>query len=216
MTKTDQDFIQEKGHIPRQLTEDEIEKLKKDTQLVYEFKQKKIEQDAKKNWDLFYRRNKAKFFKDRYWTFREFDELNEDFELCNIGKYKNLLEIGCGVGNFIFPLIKQNKKIFVFACDFSTDAIALLKSNPSYDENRCFGFVCDITKENSLQELLPAGTQIDLVTLIFVLSAIHPSKMRIAVENISKVFKIHLKYLLFINLILNEIKDNPTGRNGFS
>ena len=63
--------IQKKGYEIRQLTEDELAKLEKDKNLVPEFKHNKLEQDAKKNWDLFYRRNKANFFKDRYWTFRE-------------------------------------------------------------------------------------------------------------------------------------------------
>ena len=35
----------------------------------------KLETDARKNWDLFYKRNETKFFKDRHWTTREFQEL---------------------------------------------------------------------------------------------------------------------------------------------
>lgn len=188
-------LFQDKGVTPRRLTDHEVQKLEKDKVLVSDFKHGKYEQDAKKNWDLFYRRNKAKFFKDRYWTFREFDELNDDHNsienednIVSQNPFKTLLEIGCGVGNFMYPLIKQNKHIFVYACDFSNDAIDLLKSNKDYDTSRCHGFVCDITKENSLQDLIPTNSLIDAVTLIFVLSAIHPTKMRIAVENIAKVF----------------------------
>ena len=115
---------QDKSHLPRKLTKPEAEKLAKDTQLVSEFKNKRLEIDAKKHWDLFYRRNSTKFFKDRYWTFREFQEIK--------GEEKTLLEIGCGVGNFMYPVLKENKKIFVYTCDFSTDAIQLLKSNVEY------------------------------------------------------------------------------------
>ena len=68
--------IQMKGHIIRKLTEEEEKKLEKDTKLVPDFKKNKLEQDAKKNWDLFYRRNKTNFFKDRYWTFREVSKKN--------------------------------------------------------------------------------------------------------------------------------------------
>ncbi|CAF0835968.1 unnamed protein product [Brachionus calyciflorus] len=188
--------FQDKGHKPRELTEDEKLKLESDQQLVSEFKRNKYELDAKKNWDLFYRRNKANFFKDRYWTFREFDELNEDHHsiendesMTSQKPIKKLIEIGCGVGNFMYPLIKNNKHIFVYACDFSTDAIQLLKSNPDYDTNRCLGFVCDITKENYLKECLPENELVDAVTLIFVLSAIHPDKMRKAAENIAQVLR---------------------------
>ena len=60
---------------PRQLTQQEIEKLAKDKNLVSEFKQMKLEKEAQKNWDLFYKRNTTKFYKDRHWTTREFKEL---------------------------------------------------------------------------------------------------------------------------------------------
>jgi methyltransferase-like protein 6 len=165
--------------------------LSKDKQLVSDFKKNKLELEAKKNWDLFYRRNKANFFKDRYWTFREFDELNDDqaVNLNENGFNKLLLEIGSGVGNFLFPLIKQNRTIFVYACDFSTDAINLLKANADYDTNRCNAFVCDVTKPGSLLESLTPEVKVDIVTLIFVMSALHPNKMRDAVENIASVIK---------------------------
>ncbi len=175
--------IQQKGFEARKLTEEEKKKLESDRTLVTEFKQKKFELEAKKNWDLFYRRNKTKFFKDRYWTFREFDELNK----LEDGDNRVLLEIGCGVGNFMYPLIKQNKNIFVYACDFSSDAVQLLKANEDYDTTRCFGFCCDATKPDSLKDSLPPDTLVDIVTLIFVLSAIHPEKMHHVVENIAKV-----------------------------
>jgi len=44
----DESFVQEKGYEPRQLTPNELTKLAKDTQLVNDFKQNKIELDAKK------------------------------------------------------------------------------------------------------------------------------------------------------------------------
>lgn len=57
------------------LTKEEKEKLKNDRVLVSEFKQQKLEVDAQKNWDLFYKRNSTHFYKDRHWTTREFEEL---------------------------------------------------------------------------------------------------------------------------------------------
>ena len=63
---------------PRHLTEDERAKLEKDKNCVSDFKQNKLELEAQKNWDLFYKRNTTKFFKDRHWTKREFDELMYD------------------------------------------------------------------------------------------------------------------------------------------
>ena len=66
------------GHHARRLTPEEQQKLSSDTRIVSEFKQSKLEAEAKKNWDLFYKRNTTKFFKDRHWTTREFHELCGD------------------------------------------------------------------------------------------------------------------------------------------
>ena len=59
----------------RPLSETEKIKLDKDVNLVSEFKQNKLEAEAQKNWDLFYKRNSTNFFKDRHWISREFPEL---------------------------------------------------------------------------------------------------------------------------------------------
>lgn len=59
----------------RCLTVNESMKLKEDCITVSDFKKKKLEDDAQRNWDLFYKRNSTKFFKDRHWTCREFKEL---------------------------------------------------------------------------------------------------------------------------------------------
>ena len=64
----------------RELSNAERKKLDDDVQVVSDFKQNKLELEAKKNWDLFYKRNTTKFFKDRHWTTREFAELQ--YENC--------------------------------------------------------------------------------------------------------------------------------------
>ena len=66
---------QRKGLQARILSTEEEEKLKRDQALVSAFKQQKLEKEAQKNWDLFYKRNSTNFFKDRHWTTREFEEL---------------------------------------------------------------------------------------------------------------------------------------------
>lgn len=58
----------------RVLTQEEMDKLGAEV-LVSDFKQIKLEEEAQKNWDLFYKRNTTNFFKDRHWTTREFEEL---------------------------------------------------------------------------------------------------------------------------------------------
>ena len=67
--------LQRRGLQTRILSSEEEEKLKRDQALVSDFKQQKLEKEAQKNWDLFYKRNSTNFFKDRHWTTREFEEL---------------------------------------------------------------------------------------------------------------------------------------------
>ena len=43
------------------------------------------------------------------------------------GKKLTVLEVGCGVGNFIFPLIQDDPSIFFYACDFSPRAVQFVK-----------------------------------------------------------------------------------------
>lgn len=57
------------------LSEDEKRRLEDNSKIVSDFKQTKLEKEAQKNWDLFYKRNTTNFFKDRHWTTAEFKEL---------------------------------------------------------------------------------------------------------------------------------------------
>ena len=63
------------GHRARALSKEEERALLRDCQCVSEFKKNKLENEAKRNWDIFYKRNSTHFFKDRHWIVREFPEL---------------------------------------------------------------------------------------------------------------------------------------------
>ncbi|XP_071958314.1 tRNA N(3)-cytidine methyltransferase METTL6-like [Antedon mediterranea] len=168
---------------PRKLTEKELEKLLNDSELVSEFKKCKLEKEAQRNWDLFYKRNSVNFFKDRHWTSREFDELKEPGN----NKKQTLLEVGCGVGNALFPLLQENPNLMIHACDFSPRAVQFVKNNSLYDESRVNAFQCDLTKDE-LMDNIPEGS-VDMTSMLFVLSAIHPEKMADVFKNIYKVLK---------------------------
>uniref|UniRef100_A0A8C4ST94 tRNA N(3)-cytidine methyltransferase METTL6 n=1 Tax=Erpetoichthys calabaricus TaxID=27687 RepID=A0A8C4ST94_ERPCA len=170
---------------PRVLMPEQLEKLHNDAVLVSDFKQLKLEKEAQKNWDLFYKRNSTNFFKDRHWTTREFEELKacRQFEAQKLV----LLEAGCGVGNCLFPLLEEDLNLFVYACDFSPRAVDFVKQNPLYNAKQCKAFQCDLTKDDLLENI--PSESVDVVTLIFVLSAVHPDKMHLLLENIYKVLK---------------------------
>ncbi|XP_071811838.1 tRNA N(3)-cytidine methyltransferase METTL6-like [Apostichopus japonicus] len=172
----------------RALTVEETERLKKDDVCVSEFKQNKLEKEAKKNWDLFYKRNSTNFFKDRHWISREFAELlSGASEKVEPSERLTLLEVGCGVGNLVFPILKENPLLFAYACDFSPRAVQFVKENEGYKPDRIKAFQCDLTKDDLIEEIPPES--VDLVTMVFVLSAIHPDKMLSSIQNISSVLK---------------------------
>lgn len=71
---------------------------------------------------------------------------------------------------------------------FIHDYILLLQQNALYCTKRCLAFQCDLTKDD-LQATIQVET-VDVATLIFVLSAIHPDKMQKALEQMYKVLLI--------------------------
>ncbi|KAL0883188.1 hypothetical protein ABMA27_016627 [Loxostege sticticalis] len=172
---------------------------------------KDLDINADKHWDAFYDIHQNRFFKDRHWLFTEFPELAPDYTAApervypnendnttsqiekptdqNIGAKRLIFEIGCGVGNTIFPILQYSTdpNLFIYGCDFSSKAIEIMQQNELYDTKRCNVFVLDATcdtwnvpfEENTL----------DIIVLIFVLSAIDPSKMQTVIKNIHKYLK---------------------------
>ncbi|XP_040187714.1 tRNA N(3)-methylcytidine methyltransferase METTL2A [Rana temporaria] len=175
-------------------------------------KQEEYENKASNFWDGFYTIHENRFFKDRQWLFTEFPELSpsgrspldsaeyqrkdpeqerEDVDSDYPGSSASycILEVGCGVGNTVFPILQTNNDpgLFVYCCDFSSTAVELVKTKPQYDPSRCFAFVHDLSDEN-LQYPIPEES-LDVIVLIFVLSAILPSKMQEAISRLSRLLK---------------------------
>lgn len=166
------------------LSDIELERLKiQDTRKVSEYKANTLEIEAKKNWDLFYKRNETRFFRDRHWTTREFQDLLNRAECTE----RVLFEIGCGVGNFIYPLIEEKLNFRIVACDLSPRAIEIVKNNSKYNPSCMHVFQADITTEHVFTQI--EESSIDIATLIFVLSAIHPDKFLSTLKNIYKLLK---------------------------
>ncbi|KAG6534360.1 uncharacterized protein LOC121985839 isoform X2 [Zingiber officinale] len=150
---------------------------------VTPFWKEKYEKDAKKYWDLFYKRHQDRFFKDRHYLDKEWGDHFLDRE---VGKLV-VLEVGCGAGNTIFPLVATYPHIFVHACDFSPRAIELVKSHKDFSGDHINAFVCDLTIHNLSEIIAPAS--VDIVTMIFVLSAVSPEKMPLVLDNLRRVLK---------------------------
>mmetsp|Transcript_9316 Transcript_9316/g.26739 ORF Transcript_9316/g.26739 Transcript_9316/m.26739 type:complete len:225 (+) Transcript_9316:205-879(+) len=129
-------------------------------------------------WDVFYRLNGDRFFKDRHYLDKEWDELRPG------SSCKRVLEVGCGVGNTTLPLLRLNPELHISCCDFSDNAIDILKKNADYDPERCTAFVSDITKD-SLTDVVEKNS-IGVCLIVFVLSAIAPAKMLSSLQNLAE------------------------------
>ena len=137
---------------------------------VSDEKSEEFEKNADTFWDHFYEKHENKFFKDRHWLFTEFPELKQNNGETDI----SILELGCGVGNTVFPVlqINANPNLLVYCCDFSPTAISLVKENPLFDPNRCNAFTLDITSDEWSVPF--PKSSLNMVTMIFVLSAVDP------------------------------------------
>ncbi|KAH7857425.1 hypothetical protein Vadar_012549 [Vaccinium darrowii] len=139
-----------------------------------------------KHWDKFYKRHQNKFFKDRHYLEKDWGKyFSDDSSASPNGKV--VLEVGCGAGNTVFPLVAKHPKLFVHACDFSPQAIAIVKSHVGFNEDRVNAFLCDVVNDDLCDTMMPSS--IDVVTLIFVLSAVCPKKMHLILQNLKKVLK---------------------------
>ncbi|KAF8061094.1 Mettl6 [Scenedesmus sp. PABB004] len=143
-----------------------------------------FEREAGRYWEAFYKRNADRFFRDRHYLDKEWPQLAEG-EL-------TVLEVGCGAGNTVFPLLDLNPRLAVLACDFSPSAVAIVRAHPAHDAaaaaGRLAAFVCDVTRD-PLPRLLPPGTRVDFAVMVFVLSAVAPEAMPAALSNVASVLR---------------------------
>lgn len=192
-----------------ELADDEKQRLNNPFRLS-EFQRKRLDRDSKKNWNLFYKQNGNRFFKARYWSRSEFEELFGSKESANSGKSKRyLLEVGCGCGDFVLPLLASNgiskntesqgrvnfsDDLFIYCCDISEKAIDIVLSDPRYKEleaTRIKAFVADITEARIVDHLSSKldDNLMDYVSLVFVLSAIDPNRWKQAIANLHRIMK---------------------------
>ncbi|PSR98090.1 Methyltransferase-like protein [Actinidia chinensis var. chinensis] len=69
-------------------------------------------------WNKFHTRHSTgKFFKERRYILKEFPELLS----CN--EYSKVLEVGCGNGSTVLPILRGKQSITVYSCDCSIEAL---------------------------------------------------------------------------------------------
>lgn len=108
--------------------------LNEDIEILNDRIYKDYEENANKYWNIFFKHNGRNFYKDRHYIDREFG-LKDLIQ--NLRPVKDrrltLLEIGCAVGNTIFPLsVKYKEDLFIYGFDFSKKAIDLVSTLKPY------------------------------------------------------------------------------------
>ena len=78
-------------------------------------------------WDEFYGMMQDNFFKNRNWLGLEFPEL---FQVSSdMDTVPMIMELGCGVGNAVLPILEEcvkiSKPVHLVACDYSKVAIGM-------------------------------------------------------------------------------------------
>lgn len=102
-------------------------------------------------WKQFHTRHSSgKFFKERRYLLKEFPQLLSSSHPNSIPQ--KLLEVGCGNGSTILPILRANKDIVVYACDCSDETLAKAKEIINENSNavdsfniRFHPFCCDFS-----------------------------------------------------------------------
>lgn len=175
----DSDVIGERDSLPRILPECEMERLQKQVP-ASDYKKQKLRKEVCRNWDVFYCRNEDKFFKDRWWTEKEFFKICEHL---NLQDKLNYVDVGCGVGNLIFPLKKQHPNWHCYGFDFSRNAVQILRDRATTSNLIVTAEVADL----SIPDLTLPFPLANLVTVVFVLGSLPPEQHIAAVRNVRKL-----------------------------
>ncbi|XP_044936801.1 tRNA N(3)-methylcytidine methyltransferase METTL2A isoform X2 [Mustela putorius furo] len=189
------------------------------TPRVCQEKQVDYEVNAHKYWNEFYKIHENGFFKDRHWLFTEFPELapNPNHNDLNDWLSENKRsEVPEGRRKEEGPGLKTEEQhtcssdslghktqmppleedvtrklshLEIRADEFpgSSATYRILETNSAYDPRRCFAFVHDLCDEDATYPV-PGGS-LDVIILIFVLSAVVPDKMQKAIGRLSRLLK---------------------------
>ncbi|KAF3920701.1 hypothetical protein ABW21_db0209530 [Orbilia brochopaga] len=159
---------------------------------VRDFDRNRFNAEPEKWWNNFYKNNKENFFKDRKWLQQEFPILTTAISASSLPI--RLLEVGCGAGNTMFPILTQNRNpnFHIHGADFSKTSIDLIRSHELYAIHHPKNVSASVWDLGNAGGTLPEGVEegsIDVVILIFVFSALHPDQWAHAVRNVNRCLK---------------------------
>ncbi len=154
---------------------------------VSDFWRAKYEVENTRNWEKFYKHNQSNFFKDRHYIPEEFalSELADDST-----KPFHVVDMGCGVGNALLPMLEHFPNMTARGFDCSSTAVGLLNERlklVGYSD-RCSGVVGDLMIHDFTSYEQYFGTA-DFVLLLFVQSAISPEHYDFIQELASRILK---------------------------
>ncbi|EGX50286.1 hypothetical protein AOL_s00076g50 [Orbilia oligospora ATCC 24927] len=173
---------------------------------VREFDKNRFNSEPEKWWNNFYKNNRENFFKDRKWLQQEASSSlpppftpSSNFPILTTATAETsppirLLEVGCGAGNTLFPILSSNKNpnFHIHGADFSKTSIELIRSNELYTLHHPKHVSASVWDLGNADGVLPEGIEpesLDVVILIFVFSALHPDQWAHAVNNVNKCLK---------------------------
>ncbi|ODV94706.1 hypothetical protein PACTADRAFT_50566 [Pachysolen tannophilus NRRL Y-2460] len=156
---------------------------------VDEFDKNLYNSNPARYWDIFYKNTKGNFFKDRKWLQIEFPILYDATK--ENSSPVTILEVGCGNGSTLFPVLRENKNenLKIVAVDYSKNAINIVKSSQDFNPKYAHACVWDLGNEAGESPETIEPHSVDIVTLVFVLSALHPNQWETAVKNLAKILK---------------------------
>ncbi|NWV39453.1 METL2 protein, partial [Grantiella picta] len=137
-----------------------------------------------------YNENQAKILTDNPQGKNCGEELGELKSFPGCDATYRILEVGCGAGNSVFPILKvlcNTPGTFLYCCDFASGAVELVKSHSSYNSAWCSAFVHDVC-DDALPYPFPDEI-LDVILLVFVLSTIHPDRMQGVINRLAKLLK---------------------------
>ncbi|CAB9503803.1 Methyltransferase-like protein 2 [Seminavis robusta] len=167
-------------------------------------------------WNRFYSQHQTNFFKDRHYLHKAFPHEFSSTAEGSTSTKRTLVEIGCGVGNALLPLLESNNDTAattisqntkdvewtVYGLDLSKVAIDWLQQDERFiqaaKQGRAHAFVCDISASSLPNtSLLPVGVA-NVSTLLFCLSAICPGERMVqAVRNVASTLQPNNGVLVF-------------------